>query len=152
MISFTCKPFSELSLTELYDLMALRQLVFVVEQDCPYLDADGQDAVAWHLLGYDENSKLLAYARLMPSGVSYPGYLSIGRVVNHPDTRGKGVGKQLMQEAIREVTRLFGKHSIKLSAQCYLIPFYERLGFQTIGDRYLEDGIPHIAMIRNAEL
>jgi ElaA protein len=149
MVNFFCKPFSEFSLEELYEVMALRQEVFVVEQDCPYLDADGKDQVCWHLLGY-ENDKLVAYTRLVPVGISYEKYPSIGRVITAEKVRGRGVGIQLMKESIRHCEALFGKMSIKISAQCYLLKFYNSLGFKGIGEEYLEDGIPHVAMIRKA--
>ena len=129
--------------------MALRQEVFVVEQDCPYLDADGKDQNAWHLLGYDEG-QLLAYARIVGKGVSYEKYPSIGRVVISKKARGLGYGKLLMQVSLRECERLFGKIDIKISAQTYLLKFYNELGFQEVGEGYLEDNIPHIAMIYTA--
>ncbi len=146
-MNFLCKPFQQLTLQELYSAMMLRQAVFVVEQDCPYLDADGKDQVGWHLLGYDEG-QLGAYARLLPVGVSYEAYPSIGRVVTSAQFRRGGFGLLLMQEAVQQSERLFGKTAIKLSAQQYLVKFYQRFGFETVGAGYLEDGIPHIAMVR----
>lgn len=140
------KAFQELSLNELYEIMVLRQIVFVVEQDCPYLDADGKDQKSFHLLGYDEDEDLVAYARLVPKGISYEDAVSIGRVVNGSKVRGKGVGKQLMEIAIKETKRLFGNEKISISAQCYLQQFYENLGFQMVGESYLEDDIPHVKM------
>lgn len=140
------KAFQELSLEELYQAMVLRQAVFVVEQDCPYLDADGKDQGSFHLLGYDEAEELVAYARLVPKGISYDDAVSIGRVVNSSKVRGKGVGKQLMEVSIKEVKRLFGDEKITLSGQCYLLEFYKDLGFQPVGETYLEDDIPHIKM------
>ena len=148
MFNFKCKTFSTLSIDELYEIMALRQEVFVVEQDCPYLDADGKDQHAWHLMGFDENEKLVAYSRIVPKGVSYENYPSIGRIVSSPSTRGKGVGKKLMIVSLDQVDRLFNNQPVKISAQCYLIKFYESFGFKTTGEEYLEDNIPHIAMIR----
>lgn len=147
-MNFICKPFQELSLEELYDTMTLRQAVFVVEQDCPYLDADGKDQVGWHLLGYDENT-LVAYARLLPKEISYDAYPSIGRVVTDKEVRGKGYGIRLMEEALRYSEELFGLVPIKISAQQYLIKYYQKFGFEAVGTGYLEDGIPHIAMIRS---
>ena len=147
MCHFKCKSFSDLSLDELYEIMALRQQVFVVEQDCPYLDADGKDQLAWHLMGFDKNEKLIAYSRIVPQGISYENYPSIGRIVSSPSVRGKGVGKKLMVENLEWVEKLFKNKPVKISAQCYLIKFYESFGFKTIGEEYLEDNIPHIAMI-----
>jgi ElaA protein len=128
--------------------MALRQEVFIVEQNCPYLDADGRDKDAYHLIGLDEKGQLLAYTRLLPKGIAYEQYVSIGRVVTSPKVRRKGLGKQLMEESIRQANLVFPPADIKISAQCYLIEFYESLGFQSMGESYLEDDIPHIAMIR----
>ncbi len=130
--------------------MALRQEVFVVEQDCPYLDADGKDQEAWHLLGYDEQDKLVAYTRLLDKGSTYLNYISISRVVTSPAARGKGYGIEIMNESIRQIQHLYGAQDIKISAQVYLERFYRSLGFESIGEGYLEDDIPHIAMIRPA--
>jgi len=146
VIRFICKPYSELTLDELYDSMALRQDVFVVEQDCPYLDADGKDKQAHHLMGFDEQDKLVAYARLLPKGISYENYASIGRIVSAGAVRRKGFGKMLVQEAIRQCHQLFPDAPLKISAQQYLLRFYENLGFASTGEEYLEDGIPHVAM------
>jgi len=147
---YKCLSFSQLSNIELYELMALRQEVFVVEQDCPYLDADGKDQEAWHLLGYDEQGKLIAYTRLLDKGTTYLNYISIGRVVTSPAARGKGYGGQIMNESIRQIQHLYGAQDIKISAQVYLEQFYRSMGFESIGEGYLEDDIPHIAMIRPA--
>lgn len=152
MIHYTCLPFSELTLKQLYDAMALRQSVFVVEQNCPYLDADGKDPASWHVLGYEtKTDRLVAYTRLAPVGVFYADYSSIGRVVTAPSIRGRGVGRQLMEESLRQVGRLFGEQPVKISAQSYLLNFYRELGFEPVGEEYLEDGIPHIGMIHNPQ-
>ena len=148
---FKCLSFSQLSNEELYQAMALRQEVFIVEQDCPYLDADGKDQSAWHLLGFDDNQKLVAYTRLLDKGLAYSKYPSIGRVVTSPSARGEGYGVELMKESIRQIGLLFGKQDIKISAQVYLDKFYRSLGFQAIGESYLEDNIPHIPMIWKAD-
>jgi ElaA protein len=147
LLHFNCLPFAKLSLQELYDSMALRQEVFVVEQDCPYLDADGKDAAGQHLLGYNDTGMLIAYARLLPPGISYPEYASIGRVVTSPAARRTGAGKQLMRESIDWCRRLYGDVPLKISAQVYLIRFYESFGFKQVGAEYLEDDIPHIGMV-----
>lgn len=140
--------FQELQLEELYAFMALRQEVFVVEQDCPYLDADGKDQLGWHVMLFDEKGKLSAYTRLLPPGVSYEKYSSIGRVVSSEHVRGKGYGKAVMERSIQAIKALFPNASIKISAQTYLLKFYNDLGFQEVGEEYLEDDIPHIGMIR----
>ncbi len=147
MCHFKCKSFSELTIDELYDIMALRQEVFIVEQACPYLDADGKDQQAFHLMGFDKDEKLISYARIAPKGVPYENYISISRIVSSPSVRGKGVGKKLIIESLNTIEKLFNSQAIKISAQCYLIKFYNSFGFETIGEEYLEDNIPHIAMI-----
>lgn len=147
-LHYYCLPFRQLSLRELYGLMALRQEVFVVEQNCPYLDADGKDALAHHLMGYGPSGGLLAYSRLLPRGVSYKSYPSFGRVVTAPSIRGNGQGRLLMGKTLEWMERLYGRQTIKISAQCYLASFYESLGFRTVGKEYLEDGIPHVGMVR----
>ena len=138
--------FSDLTLEELYQIMVVRQDVFVVEQDCPYLDADDKDQKCYHVLGY-ENNDLIAYARLVPKGISYPDAVSIGRILTTEKGRGRGIGKTLVQFSIDETRRLFNPEKITISAQCYAIPFYEIFGFKTVGEEYLEDNIPHIKMI-----
>ena len=146
-IRFTCKPYSGLSLDELYELMVLRQRVFVVEQACAYQDADGRDKDAYHLVGQDEDGRLVAYARLLPGGAPHADRCFIGRIVTHPDYRGKGIGAQLLQQSIEHCQRLFGDaRSIWLSAQVHLTDWYGRFGFVPSGKAYLEDGIPHIQL------
>ena len=149
-IVFECLPFDQLSLTQLYDIMALRQEIFVVEQNCPYLDADGKDQAAYHLLGWDQQGNLVAYARLLAPGTAYPDYASIGRVIIQASHRRGGLGGRLMQKAIHAARTAFDQARIKISAQCYLIEFYESLGFEPVGTSYLEDGIPHIGMVLNS--
>jgi len=129
--------------------MKLRQEVFVVEQNCPYVDADGKDRMSFHVMGYDESGDLLAYVRICPPGVSYDKYVSIGRVVTHERVRGIGEGYQLMEASLRFCKELFPQVPNKISAQLHLTNFYEKLGYVTVGDDYLEDDIPHIAMIRS---
>lgn len=146
MITWKCSNFEQLSLTELYAIMVLRQEVFVVEQNCPYLDADDRDQVSYHLMGFDEMNHLVAYARLIPKGISYKDAVSIGRVVSSSKIRGQGIGRVLMEQALVQVERVFNTTFVILSAQAYLKKFYESLGFQAIGEGYLEDGIPHIKM------
>ena len=146
-LSYTLKHFSDLSLEELYAIMVLRQEVFIVEQDCPYIDADGLDQSAWHLLGYDEDGLFCAYTRLLQKGIAYPEYASIGRVITSSKTRSKGYGRELMEVSIQETKRLFNTDAIKISAQCYLLKFYSSLGFEPVGEEYLEDGIPHQGMV-----
>jgi ElaA protein len=151
MINFKCKKFQELSLDELYALMVIRQEVFIVEQDCVYLDADNKDQGSWHLLGYEEPGVLVAYLRISPKGISYDNYPSMGRVLTSKKVRRKGAGKELIAQALIETDRFFPGEAIKISAQKYLLHFYQSFGFETIGEEYLEDGIPHFAMIRKGD-
>lgn len=140
------KKFDDLTISELYAILQLRSQVFVVEQNCVYLDPDGKDQQAWHLIGTDDNT-LIAYTRILAPGVAYPDP-AIGRVVTLASKRRSGLGKELMERSIEYCEQLFGKKSITLSAQVYLKKFYETLGFMGIGDEYLDDGIPHIKMTR----
>ena len=144
-IRFTLKPFAALSPAELYDLLALRQRVFVVEQACAYLDCDGKDPAALHLLGRDACGALVAYARLLPPGVSFA-EAAVGRVVIERAARRSGFGRALMNEAIARAREAFGG-PLRIGAQRYLERFYGELGFVTEGEPYLEDGIPHIEMV-----
>lgn len=139
------KKFEELNVNELYALLRLRSEVFVVEQNCVFLDMDDKDQLSYHLLGW-KDELLVAYTRLVPPGVAY-NLPSIGRVVTSPAARGNGSGKLLMKKSIEETRRLFGHTSIKIGAQVYLKKFYASLGFEPSGDVYLEDGIEHIGMI-----
>jgi ElaA protein len=146
-IQWVTKPFNTLSPQELYAILRLRSEVFVVEQNCVFLDMDNNDQIAYHTMGWLDN-ELVASTRLFDVDQSYKGYQSIGRVVGSPRHRGLGIGKQLMQYSIAECERLFGKGPIKIGAQLYLKKFYEEQGFQQAGEMYYEDAIEHIPMIR----
>lgn len=140
--------FHELNPQSLYQILSLRQQVFVVEQKCAYLDADGRDLHSWHLLGTDGHGSLLAYLRLIPPGYRFR-EPSLGRVVTRKDIRGLGVGKTLVREGIRQSRVLFPGQPIRISAQLYLEDYYCQLGFvpEGEGNPYDEDGIPHIQMV-----
>ena len=146
-IQWSTKYFSELTVDELYAILRLRSEVFVVEQNCVFLDMDNNDQKAYHIMGW-MNDELIATTRLFDVDQSYPGYQSIGRVVGSPRHRGIGAGKELMQYSIAECERLFGKHPIKIGAQLYLKKFYSELGWEQAGEMYYEDEIEHIPMIR----
>lgn len=146
-IKWVTKPFSDLSVIELYAILRLRSEVFVVEQNCVFLDMDNNDQIAYHTMGWIGDD-LVASTRLFDINQSYSGYQSIGRVVGSPKYRGLGIGKALMQYSIAECERLFGKHAIKIGAQLYLKKFYEEQGFEQAGEMYYEDAIEHIPMIR----
>ena len=143
-IKWLYKPFTALSVVELYKILQLRSEVFVVEQNCVYLDLDGKDQVSWHLCGWMDED-LVAYARILPPGTSYP-EASIGRVSSAPHYRKLCAGKELMKEAIKLTLAQFNGAGIKIGAQLYLERFYTSLGFIQSGPGYLEDGIPHIEM------
>lgn len=148
-LEFKIRRFNQLSPFELYDLLSLREKVFIVEQNCIYDDIDGKDQHALHLMGY-QNGKMLAYARLFDAG-GYFEERSIGRVLVHPEYRALKLGHQLMATAIETISETFGTGTIRISAQLYLKAFYETHGFRAEGTDYLEDGIPHIAMTRTAK-
>ena len=139
--------FAQLSPTILYHVMQLRSAVFVVEQNCVYLDADGVDVKCYHLYTTNKNNQLIAYCRIAPPHVIYPGNSSIGRVVIHNSTRGTGIGKLLMAQAIHHTVQLYPTVPILIGAQAYLTKFYTNLGFVVQGNTYIEDGIPHIKML-----
>jgi ElaA protein len=140
------KTFEELTKTQLYDLLQLRNEVFVVEQDCVYQDVDGKDERALHILGMEEG-KLVAYARCFERG-DYFDEASIGSVLVRENYRKLGYGHEITKASIQAIKTKYKADKIKISAQTYLVIFYESHGFKTVGDRYLEDGIPHIAMVR----
>lgn len=146
-MNFAIKPFNELSVDELYEIIRLRNEVFVVEQDCPYQDADGKDKIAMHVFCTADDGAVLAYCRLLTPGISYE-ECSIGRVVNAQSARGTGLGRKLMQTAISYIEDVWKYTAIRISAQQYLEAFYTSLGFVTQSQSYLEDNIPHVEMLR----
>lgn len=146
-LNWLVKAYKDLSKDELFDIYFLRQEVFVVEQECPYQDCDYKDKSSYHLLGYD-NDVLVAYLRIVEPGISFQD-ASIGRVVTKATHRRVGLGKVLMLKGIESAVQLYSSEVIRISAQQYLIPFYESLNFKTEGEGYLEDDIPHIEMVYN---
>lgn len=152
-ISWQVKHFNELSLDQLYSLLKLRVDIFIVEQNCPYPDLDSEEHCldrhpeTRHLLGYVDN-KLSAYVRILSRGQSYPAHISIGRVVTVSTLRGAGLGHQLMSKALSVCQQYFPAENIKISAQQHLKHYYQQHGFEQVSDMYLEDNIPHIAMIK----
>jgi ElaA protein len=145
-IQWQIKPFEDLSVHELYDILRLRSEIFVVEQCCVYLDLDGKDKVALHLLGKFEG-KIVAYSRLFKAGITFDN-ASIGRVVVDANYRDKKWGHDLMRESIARIKSHFGESKITIGAQLYLKKFYESHGFVQSSEMYLEDDIPHIEMKR----
>lgn len=146
MLQITTKTFKELSIDELYAILQLRSEVFVVEQNCVYQDIDGKDQHALHVMGY-KNDQLVAYTRVFKSE-DYFEYASIGRVLVKSGERHLKYGYDIMDASIRAIEEVYKETTIKISAQTYLKRFYNTLGFVEVGETYLEDGIPHIGMLR----
>ena len=148
-MNWSMKSWSELTTDELYELLALRAEVFVVEQTCPFQDLDGLDRRdgVLHLLGR-EGDHLAAYARIMAPGIGDDSGAAIGRVVTSPKSRGGGLGHRLLAQAVRECEARWSAHSIWLGAQAHLQGFYGQHGFVAEGEGYLEDDIPHMGMRR----
>lgn len=143
------KTFQQLKVDELFDVLKLRVDVFVVEQQCVYRELDDHDRhmETRHLSGRNEFGQLIAYARLLPPGLRYP-EVNLGRFVVKADLRNQGIGHQLLQAALQEGSRCWPKTAIRISAQDYLQAFYERYGFLRVSKVYLEDGIPHVEMVK----
>jgi ElaA protein len=146
MLDIQVKKFKELTINELYGLLQLRSEVFVVEQDCVYQDIDYKDQKALHVIGF-KNEKIIAYTRIFKPG-DYFKYASIGRVVVAKNERKFKYGYSIMEASIKAVLEYYNETTIKISAQTYLKKFYNNLGFKQVGEEYLEDGIPHIGMIK----
>lgn len=149
-VSWRVEPFERLTLRELYRVLQLRQEVFVVEQRCAFLDADGVDLQCDHVLALLDG-EIVATARVVPPGVVHS-HASIGRVVSASSVRRSGLGRPLMERAISATVERFGPTPIYLGAQAYLRGFYGSLGFEVCGPGYIEDDIPHLPMVREADL
>ncbi len=145
MIDIKIKTFKELTTQELYKLLQLRSEIFVVEQDCVYQDIDGKDQKALHVIGF-KNQKMIAYTRIFKPG-DYFEFASIGRVLVDKKHRQFKYGYDIMHASIDAIKSNYNTSQIKISAQCYLKRFYGNLGFEEVGETYLEDGIPHIGML-----
>ncbi len=145
-VTWTCKPWHEVSRDELYAIAVVRARVFVVEQNCPYLDLDGYDQPGWHLWA-GEVPAVTAYLRLLPPGAKYS-EPSLGRIVTAPEARKTGLGRALVAEGLRRAEALWGPVPIRIGAQRYLERFYGEFGFVPASAEYDEDGIPHIEMVR----
>ena len=155
MVSWTSPFFTELSLEQLYAILRARQEVFIVEQNCVFLDADGVDQHCWHVMGWEHRPPageiLIAYARIVPPAVKYD-EASIGRVISTNAGRKQGFGKELMRRAVAKTEELFPGQAIRIGAQQYLEGFYAGFGFQTVSTPYIEDGIFHVEMLRPAPI
>ena len=146
MPDWVWRSFPELTADELYDIFVLRQTVFVVEQNCAYLDADGWDRGSRHLYARDTSGLMVAYLRLVEPGVNYP-EPSIGRVITHPTVRRTGLGRALMAEGLRGAAKYYPGAAIRIGAQSWAEEFYRSLGFERVGEEYIEDDIPHVEML-----
>ena len=146
-IQWHFKAFEALTTLEFHHIAQLRSKVFVVEQNCVYQDLDGKDFRAFHCFATDAEGQVMAYTRIFAPG-DYFEQASIGRVVVDPSNRTSGLGRVLMQKSLEQIERNFGKTPVKIGAQKYLRAFYESLGFEVVGEEYLEDGIPHFHMLK----
>ncbi|MCC3868248.1 GNAT family N-acetyltransferase [Terrisporobacter mayombei] len=144
-MNWKIKKFNELNIEEIYKILALRNEVFIVEQECPYLDCDDKDLNSYHLFS-KENGEIVSYLRILEKGVSYD-EISIGRVAVKKSYRGKGISRKMMQNAIEFIENNLSEDTIKIQPQAYLLDFYSSLGFKAVSEEYLEDNIPHIDMI-----
>jgi ElaA protein len=149
IIEWNCKSFAELTNEELYKIIQLRIEVFAVEQNIVYQDCDDKDFESYHFTGWLKD-QLIAYTRIIPPGVAYAGAASIGRVLTSPAIRGQLIGRQLFAKSLEQLYNLFGSVTVILSAQLYLVKFYETFSFLPQGSSYIEDSIPHITMIKTA--
>ena len=145
-IEWICKHHEDLGKEQLYAILQLRTEVFVVEQKCAYQEVDGRDLEGdtCHLMAWQDD-RLMAYLRLLEP-TSQGGDVVIGRVVIAPEVRGKGLGHDLMQQALKQAEKHWPETPIYLSAQAHLQGYYGRYGFAVVGEEYLEDDIPHIGM------
>ncbi len=147
-ITWQTKAFKDLTVDEYFEIIHLRTAIFVVEQDCPYQEVDEKDRQSYHLYGRSEDGEIIAVTRILPPGVSYNEF-SVGRVALKKEYRGKGIADELMKETFKFIESEFGKQAIRISAQEYLLNYYNKHGFKQVGEMYLEDDIPHIEMIIN---
>ncbi len=150
-IQWEVKSFNQLSVDKLFECLQLRIDVFVVEQQCAYRELDEHDrhSETRHLSAYDEAGQLIAYARLLPPGLRYA-ESNLGRFVVRAGSRKQGIGHQLLQTALREISDCWPNSSLRISAQGYLQEFYEQTGFVCQSEVYLEDGIPHVEMVKES--
>ncbi|MFP3667825.1 GNAT family N-acetyltransferase [Priestia sp. SIMBA_032] len=144
-MSWKLKKFDDLTNSELYNLLKERTLIFVVEQNCPYLEVDGKDPFSYHLFKED-NGEIVAYLRILPAGVAYQ-EISIGRVFVKKEYRGQGMADELLKKGLDFIRNELKETTVKIQAQDYLRDFYSSFGFQAISETYLEDNIPHIDML-----
>lgn len=147
-MELTVKSFRQLTAAELYEILRTREAVFIVEQQCPYPEADGKDPDAMHLYYADEKGHVAAYLRLYCKK-DEPGTIQVGRVVTSAAARGTGLGRKILRDGIRYATEQMGAERLYLEAQVYAIGFYQKEGFEVTSVEFLEDGIPHVEMRRS---
>jgi ElaA protein len=145
-ITWSVLHFEDLSVKQLFDVLQLRNQIFIVEQNCPYLDVDEKDLNSFHVFGVNQKRKIIATSRVLPPGVSYS-EASIGRVAVAIDSRGTGIGDELNRVSMEFIRNYFGDIPIRLSAQKHLTNYYNKHGFKVVSDPYDEDGIPHVEML-----
>lgn len=150
-VQWEVKTFQQLTVEQLFESLQLRVDVFVVEQQCSYRELDEYDRnqETRHLFGRNEDSQLIAYARILPPGFRHP-EVNLGRFVVRADSRKQGIGHQLLQTALQEISGCWPQTSIRISAQEYLQEFYGQYGFVRVSGMYLEDGIPHVEMVKES--
>lgn len=144
-LRWTYGSLDTLTAAEVYAILELRNAVFVVEQECPYLDIDGADRTCWHVCGW-RGDELMAYSRVLAPGATFA-EASLGRVATSASGRGQGLGRELLRRTLDHMAEQFPGQPVRIGAQTYLVPFYESFGFTIAGEAYLEDGIPHIEML-----
>ena len=151
-VTWNIHTFQELTVEQLFDVLLLRVDVFVVEQQCAYRELEDWDRhpETVHLSGRNEGGQLIAYARIVSPGVRFP-EINLGRFVVKADSRKQGIGHQLLRQALQEISRCWPQTPIRISAQDYLQAFYAQYGFIRVSDVYLEDGIPHVEMVKDSE-
>lgn len=143
------KKYEDLTVDELYNILKIRNEIFVVEQNCPYQDCDGKDKQAYHLFLVNDND-IIAYTRILKKGVSYE-EVSIGRFLVAEKYRGKGIAKEMLSKSIDFIEEVLGEKEIRISAQVYIMNLYLKYGFKKVTDTYLEDGIPHVEMLYKSD-
>lgn len=146
-VKWIWSSFDGLSVTQLYEALRLRESIFIVEQDVPYVDMDGKDMHCMHLMGYAQR-EMVAYMRIVPLDLFEQGYFSLGRVVVRADLRGTGIGREMVRKSMGYLDKIRNGRPVKISSQLYLKNFYASFGFVAEGEPYIEDRIPHIAMVK----
>lgn len=150
-IQWQCARFHELTGLQVYRILKARCEVFIIEQNCVYLDVDGQDLTSLHLIGWTQDQQVAAYLRILPPHTSFA-EPSLGRVLSSAPFRGTGIGRILITEGLNQIASHYPEQPIKISAQAYLREFYASFGFISVSDHYLEDDIEHVDMLRPASI